>query len=297
MVGKQESRKRLVHAILAGSPEEVEALLDEYPEAVDAPDSHRNTPIGAAIKRGRLELVQRLVERGADPLQRNHGGTGLIDVALQRPSVAIVDFLVSSGCPLEPHHAAQLGDLQTLEGLVERDEGVLGLLDRRGGSLLHAAARGNQLETCEWLVARGADVSRPNKHRVPPLGDAVEFGAQAVVEFLLDQQADPDSRAGHFQGTVLHRAIFHRSTPLVRLLLERGADPDRQDGAGKTALHISVGVGVLEIVELVLAHGPDLDLRSVIGIANPVSETALEYARRRGRVAIAARIEATMSSG
>ena len=73
--------------------------------------------------------------------------------------------------------------------------------------------------------------------RPPNLANAVEGNALAAAALLLERGACPDSPAGHFGGTALHRAIANRYREMARLLLDHGANPSRQHGTGKTALH------------------------------------------------------------
>ncbi len=57
----------------------VASLLESQPNLVDA---HGNTPVSGAIGTGRLDGVECLVRRGADPLQANRGGSTLMDAAI-----------------------------------------------------------------------------------------------------------------------------------------------------------------------------------------------------------------------
>jgi len=64
-------------------------VLDRYPHVVSDTDKNGDTPLHLAARRCctkcvRLALVSRLLERGADPLARNHQGKTPADVALDK---------------------------------------------------------------------------------------------------------------------------------------------------------------------------------------------------------------------
>ncbi len=73
------------------------------------------------------------------------------------------------------------------------------------------------------------------------------------------------SGAGHSTGGDwdLVTATEQDMVPVVRGLLEEGADPNMT--RDRTALHVAVELGHVEIVDLLLAHGADLNARDHIG--------------------------------
>jgi ankyrin repeat protein len=288
----RDLRKQLVETIRGGTPAQVEALLERHPGLADARNAHGNTPVREAIGVRRAEMVALLLDRGADPLQVNHGGSSLMDAATAAGCRACAALLVARGCRLRTGDAAGLGLLRELRALLAASPAAAGERDRVGGAPLHAAARGDQPAAVRLLLDRGADIAAVNRHGHPPLADAVEAGALAAGAVLLARGADPCCPAGHFGGTALHRAIANRHQEMARLLLAHGADPSRQDSAGKTALHDAVIAGTAAWVELILTYRPDLNLRTRPGPTQPGGETALDYARRRRKPALIRLLEA-----
>lgn len=284
-------RNQLLAAIAAGDQQEVEFIVDKRPDLVDSADSHGNTPLRKAVHAGHEEVVRLLLARGADPLQRNQAGAGLMDAAVRAGSEPIVTMLSSAGCALEPHHAAERGELDVLERMAAEDPSCLERCDHRGGSALHAAARGSRIEVIEWLLQRGADPSCVDRLGVTPLGEAVEVDALAAATTLLEGGANPNGGAGHQGGTALHRAIQRKLPAMVELLLDRGADPELRDVAGKTALHQAAVADHGPILELVLSRRPNLDAVTRKTPKSPYAETALEYAQRTKKVHVAERLE------
>ena len=56
-------------------------------------------------------------------------------------------------------------------------------------------------------------------------------------------------------------ASLHNHPKVVSYLLDQGAAPDIKDAWGCTPLHNAAGKGLLEIVELLVYHGADLNIR------------------------------------
>jgi ankyrin repeat protein len=66
--------------------------------------------------------------------------------------------------------------------------------------------------------------------------------------------------------TPLHLACQNQWIQGAKLLLESGdCDPDIQDSGGNTALHCASFTGNSRLVELILKHGPVLDIRNSSG--------------------------------
>ena len=288
----RELRKQLVDAVRHGTPAVVDTLLERHPDLVDARNAHGNTPVREAVSARRPEMVALLLDRGADPLQVNHGGSSLMDAATAAGCRETAALLASSGCRMRAFDAAGLGALAELGRMLDEQPATVRERDRVGGTPLHAAARGNRPEAAHLLLERSADLAAANRHGHPPLADAVEANALAAAVLLLERGASPDCAAGHFGGTALHRAIAGRHREMARLLLDHGANPSRQDTAGKTALHAAVIAGTVAWVELILAYRPDLSLRTRAGPTQPGGETALDYARRRRKPALIRLLEA-----
>ena len=292
----REVRNQLLEAVRRGAAAHVEALLERHPGLADARNAHGNTPVREAIRARRPDLVALLLDRGADPLQVNDGGSSLMDAATAAGSRQIAALLADRGCRVRAADAAALGALDELRRMLDTDPSAGGERDRVGGTPLHAAARGDRPAAVRLLLDRGADVGAVNRHGHPPLADAVEGGALAAAAVLLERGADPGCAAGHFGGAALHRAIANRHRDMARLLLDHGADPSRQDGAGKTALHDAVIAGTAAWVELILSYRPNLALRTRPGPTQPGGESALDYARRRRKPALVRLLEAALEA-
>lgn len=279
-LGRRDARKALVGAVLEQDLTLVSQILAERPDIVDARNSHGHTALSEAVTTGSLELVQKLVEAGADPKQYNHGGSSLIDAAAWVGNSEIAEFLREKGCVVTPYHEASLGYYEAIKQRIDHDPSVVNRPSPRGTTMLHHAAHGNHPKVCEVVFSSGALIDALDFHGHTPLCHAVEQNSVDCAVLLIQNGANVNQSAGHHGGTVLHRAIVLRFVDLSLLLLDNGADPNAQDFSGKSALHASVSSGKIDIVHAVLRTPVETNLRTKKTKLQKGNETALNYARR-----------------
>ena len=145
-----------------------------------------------------------------------------------------------------------------------------------GTTLLHWAARGNQVGITDLLLRAGADANAANRYGMTPLSLACTNGSPEIVELLLDAGADPDRSAPEGE-TPLMTAARTGNPDVVRLLLAGGADVDEAEAwRGQTALMWAAAEGNAAAARVLLEAGADVAARSTRGM------TALLFAARRG---------------
>jgi hypothetical protein len=116
-----------------------------------------------------------------------------------------------------------------------------------GDTPLHAAAAGYRVEIAKLLLAAGANVNAPGKHRLAtPLHYAADGSPErdakrqvAMIQLLLEAGADVHAHDKN-GATPLHRAVRTRCVEAVKCLLEAGADPTMRNKPGSTAFHLAV---------------------------------------------------------
>jgi ankyrin repeat protein len=149
--------------------------------------------------------------------------------------------------------------------------------------LFLATLRGNAAAV-ELLIEHGADVHAETVDG-SILVKAVVEGQQEIVELLLIAGADILSTGIDWtpEDTSLHAAASGGYLDIAELLLANGADVNQLDAYGGTALMKAAGRGRPEIVTLLLENGADVEEQqgetSQFQYANwPAGSTALHFA-------------------
>lgn len=69
---------------------------------------------------------------------------------------------------------------------------------------------------------------------------------------------------------VLHWAIMRHRIHLLKLAIKKGADLHATDIAGWASLHVAVDFGYMEIIDILLDHEVDIDMRIYAGVHRPI---------------------------
>jgi uncharacterized protein len=177
------------------------------------------TPLMVAARTGNAEVVEQLLARGANPNARAARGQNALMWAVAQKHADVVKALLAHGADI---HARSTVWSQMMavppHGLPEYNREI----PHGGDTALMFAARAGDLESAKLLVASGADVNDHDAWGVSATVLAAHSGYGDLVEFLLENGADPNAAAAGF--TALHEAIMRRDERTVRALLAHGAD-------------------------------------------------------------------------
>jgi len=147
-------------AIHVNDASRVRAVLREHPELKSTidhalpQDAFGQTAMLAAVQRRNLEIVDLLLEAGADINVGSHWWAGSFGV-LDEADAALAPALMERGATLTPHAAARLGMMDRLQAIVAADPSAV---HRRGGDgqlPLHFAST---IEIADYLLSQGAEI-------------------------------------------------------------------------------------------------------------------------------------------
>ena len=242
LTGKQSDFLKIVVAAAGrGDLETVRQLLDHNPAWLHTIGSHGRTMLWEAAYRGKLEMVQFLIERGADiHLPGCHLSQHGIEitpycVARHEGRDAVADYLLAQGAEVDIHTAAYLGDYDTVRAHLDSDASLLnsGYLQ----SVMLPAGEPHTVEhrETEWTT---------------PLCYAIIGGNVAIVELLISRGAIIEP----YSEILLDNAVGEDQVEMTEMLLENGADPSK-------APHILDDGS--EMSQLLKAHGvPSEDINA-----------------------------------
>ena len=100
-----------------------------------------------------------------------------------------------------------------------------------------------------------------------------------VLRRMLDEGADPNRREGPHGETPLHTATRRRRAAAVDILLAHGADIDARTAGGKTAYAHAIRRGFDEVAALLARRGADTELNGADRFAVAIVNGRLDEAR------------------
>lgn len=143
------------------------------------------------------------------------------------------------------------GNIEAVKKAVETDSRMAHSVATTNEKAVEASAHMGRKKLVEFLLQQGAPYSLPT---------AVMLGDYTTVKRLLDE--DPKrihERAAHDFALLWYPIIGQCDLDMTQLLLDRGANIEAQHYLGTTALHWACIRGPIELVELLIENGADVN--------------------------------------
>jgi ankyrin repeat protein len=233
----------LYYAALCGLDDLAKHLVVKHPEHVNANGGQMESPLGAAVYGGHLQVAELLYEHGADVRVRNDKEWTLLHFASRDGSVDSLGWLLSHGADANAHD------------------------DDEGWTPLHLGAWNKHLEIVQMLLEHHVDIHARNRSGEVALHlAACHYNSPFqinVLQLLLDHGADVNARNNE-GSTALHHSSFgipgmgvssKGSVEGTRLLLEHGAIIDAENKKGETPLQVALKAKHHEMVEFLSGLG------------------------------------------
>ena len=288
--------------ILAIEEHDRDTVYNELDRGADANIGGRKAPIRYAVEENQFEIVELLLDHGADPhLNINRNGSAIAGAA-RRGKTELLKLMIDLGAELTTDvvdSAVKRRDPELMKFLFEngldpnaQDEGgpLLQLTDRMPDMMTvfveHGASARNYPEkllsqlawgglTRQWRLLIEAGLEVQGSSYAVNVDDCPE-----TARLLLEAGADPDGLnniGDTWLAKKLHQATYgtkkEREAILVamRVFLEFNADPNRPNRDGKPPLVQAASGGWFEGFNLLLESGADPKLTDADG------KTALDY--------------------
>ncbi len=219
-------------------------------------------------------LVALLLSRGADPFDTQ---------ALYNDSIAYDDThwldVLWRACDA----AGATGQWSTTDGRGLGGKFKVGTLNY----LLGNAVTNNHLKRSTWLLEHGASANTRHSYSGRPVHTEARLaGRTALMQLLQQHGATAEALSPAHQllavlmdndfdtaramiaadtslvhGAMLPLVAGHRNAAAVSLLLDHGADANARDHEGATALHRAAFANAIDVIDVLISRGADIDAR------------------------------------
>jgi ankyrin repeat protein len=216
-----------------------------------------------------------LLEKGADPQNKNIMGERLINIAVLKGiggNHDLIKLMLDKGADARTmlRAAIKSNNSSVVEFLLERgfnlDEitptrtphEIINIIETHAASLetLKNAVKNNRIdEVRQHLTAN--NINTRDKDSRTLLSHATEKGHADIVAILLEKGADPHATDIKTDRTPLMNAAYQGDQKSVNLLLDKGVNIDTANRTGWTALNSAADQGHIDIVQLLLERKAD----------------------------------------
>ncbi|XP_004862887.1 2-5A-dependent ribonuclease [Heterocephalus glaber] len=285
-----ENGHSLINAVKNKDVNQIEQLLKIGASVNFQEEEGGWTPLHNAVQGGSKDIVELLLDHGADPHQRKKNGATSFIIAGIEGNVELLRLFLSKGADVNEYdsngftafmEAAEQGNAEALKFLYESganvnlhretkaDQKVLG---KGGGTALMDAAKKGHIDVLRILLEKmRAEVNACDNMGRSALIHGIQSSPDEKVEditrLLLDHGADICMR-GEREKTPLILAVEKKHVGLVQMLLEqKHIDIDAKDDKGRTALLVAVQLNLKVIVELLCKKGANTDCGDLVWIA------------------------------
>lgn len=293
-----------INACRNGNLSRAEKLLDDGANIEARDGSDRQTALVFAANEGHLNIVRMLIGRRANINAQDDKGWTALSEASYRGRYDVVDFLLEKGATtllstswldsreygnalfwcVESRFNEYKEKVAIVELLLENNAEPEGKNDNNLDTLGIAKQR-NYKEIIDLLEKYKRE--RIAKFNEYALLEAIRNHDLPNAEKYLKQKVNPNSLLPNGES-LLNYAVSAQNYGMVKLLLEYGANPNTQNELGITAFMTAVKYGNQPIVNLLLSYGVNQNQTDNLG------RTALFYAVENNDISILA---ALLSSG
>ena len=209
------------------------------------------TPLYAAMKARKFDIVKLLLKYGADPNTVTKLGSTPFLLASEICDLDVIEACVEAGA-----------DLDFAPSGPDADN-----LNITGQTALFMATLKDRIDVVKYLISKGAQVNVQNRYGVSPLLLCAESGNYELVQALVLAGADVNITP---QGELAEENFLAGQTPLFgaakkgheeicTFLIQNGADVNAVTMTGSTPLFTATEEGHPEVVELLVRHGADIN--------------------------------------
>mmetsp|Transcript_10944 Transcript_10944/g.32500 ORF Transcript_10944/g.32500 Transcript_10944/m.32500 type:complete len:2648 (+) Transcript_10944:3-7946(+) len=271
---------RLCGACAKGEVEKVRSIISANDVDLDLGDTEQRRPIHLAACCGHQDIIEVLIQSGADVNVKSRNGATPLHDALYHHQDDAAKLLLSHGAErLDTAIAKKMciaahdpEGTEDLKYLVSFDSTEVNAVNHSLRSALHVAAAEGNVDSVRLLVEEMADVNAVDSRGSTPLQDAFHGDHSACAKILLAEGAG----MGEFDSAVnFCQAAADNDIAMLQRLVDYRCDVNLGDYDKRTALHLAVSCGQVDATHFLLKL-PDID----VNVEDRYGNTPLDDAMR-----------------
>lgn len=247
--GKKDQLLKL--AVGLNMPKLAEALIKKGADV--------NHAFEASIKGGNTEMIEMLLDNGANISTTTMSGKSCFEAVLEEPS----------------NNEERWGNVEKKMHLLIDNAKDINTQDSKGETPLHTLMRivykkdiNNSYDRIiepekqiEKLLARGPNFDLQDSQGQTALHVAIQtgFSKDLISDMITEENINTADKQGQ---TPLHLAAKRGNVALVRSLIEQGAEINAKDSKGETPLYNAIKSGNVDLVKMLVEEGK-IDLKAV----------------------------------
>ncbi|OXU16507.1 hypothetical protein TSAR_009114 [Trichomalopsis sarcophagae] len=221
-----------LHLALEVQDEELVKLTLEYGASIHA-KKFGKSPLHLAVEHGNLAIAAELIRRGSNVDDTCIDGQTALHIAVEMKDALMTELLLANNARTD--------------------------IKKFGSCPLYLAVKNDCIEITKVLLLASSVSNDDFKNRCIALELAFQKKNEKMVRVILEHGLDPNSKMS--DKTPLHLACSCEWEGIVILLLERGADVRQVTSDNVSPLHIALEQGSVRIVELLIKHNADVNVR------------------------------------
>ncbi|MDR1290422.1 MAG: ankyrin repeat domain-containing protein [Planctomycetaceae bacterium] len=282
---------------------EMVRLLVKYGANINKKPGYGDSFLYDAVCNENIEMVKVLVDAGANVNHKSNSGVP-IQAALSKGNAEIVDYLVEHGADIEsrtnwiqgeqiytgstPIFSAVVGgDGELIQKLIDAGADIH-VTGNYGNTLLHIAAEKGLMKWVEYFLDNGLDIEAENRNHYRPLHWAAMNKRKEVVQYLMKRGASVNVPPPSVSPVIY--AIMLDRIDLLETALEKNRDEINQpsdsyvyNGFPSLPIIVALEYNNRAMVELLVKRGDSLtDSRNFYHSEGACGESALSYVSRKG---------------